>query len=224
MVKFLLIIAALFVTSFSALAQDRQKSIKFTDYDPEINQNEVFLARAKEFLQALTAIGKSTEGFVSVERQSDWAEKIIGLIPKDSDLGRRISFIGRGINYPGSSNIIEFWFIPPGADPPFEVGCALCECPQIDITGRETSSPFRTLTYTASITGGVQQNVTYQWKVSNGTITRGQNTPSIIVKPNLGNISEITVTLEVGGMDPECQCPTTHTFTTKTSPEYEPTR
>ncbi len=80
------------------------------------------------------------------------------------------------------------------------------------------------LTFSASVTGGTQESVTYEWKVSNGAITYGQGTPSIRVKPDRGNINDVTVTLEVGGIDSDCQCPTTRTFTTQISPEYDPTR
>jgi hypothetical protein len=64
------------------------------------------------------------------------------------------------------------------------------------------------MTFTASVTGGTASNLTYNWTVSAGTIESGQGTPSITVRTTSGMAnSNVTATVNVGGQDPECRCP-----------------
>lgn len=64
-----------------------------------------------------------------------------------------------------------------------------CECGSLSVTGPAAAvRPGETMTFTASIAGGDQQNVTYNWSVDNGTIVSGQGTSTITVggTENLG--------------------------------------
>jgi hypothetical protein len=87
---------------------------------------------------------------------------------------------------------------------PIEVPCT---CPTISVTGPAgTVQPGDTMTFTANVSGGSQQNVTYNWTVSNGEIVSGQGTPVITVSTvGLVNTS-ITATVNVS-LDPVCECP-----------------
>ncbi|MEP7076615.1 MAG: hypothetical protein ABI878_12485, partial [Acidobacteriota bacterium] len=64
------------------------------------------------------------------------------------------------------------------------------------------------MTFTANVSGGSQDTVTYNWTVSEGTIASGQGTPSITVTaPMSAAGGNITATVEIGGMDASCNCP-----------------
>jgi hypothetical protein len=76
------------------------------------------------------------------------------------------------------------------------------------------------MTFTANLSGGSQDTpVTYNWSVSAGTIESGQGTPSIVVRaPADGSVTNITATLDVGGLRTECNCPRTASETAGVSP------
>ena len=62
------------------------------------------------------------------------------------------------------------------------------------------------MTFTATVSGGSQTNVTYNWTVSAGSITNGQGTPSITVDTTGLVGQEVTATVEIGGdLCADCQ-------------------
>jgi hypothetical protein len=77
------------------------------------------------------------------------------------------------------------------------------ECPTIEINGpadkRRSESVF-----TARISGGSQQYITYLWSVTNGEILTGQGTPSITIRPPQNATGSVTV--KIGGLDPLAAC------------------
>jgi hypothetical protein len=86
-----------------------------------------------------------------------------------------------------------------------------CDCPSLSVSGPAgITAPGGTMTFTANLGGGSQDQVTYNWSVSAGTIESGQGTPSITVSvPSDMAGGNITATVDVGGFDPNCNC--THT-------------
>jgi hypothetical protein len=82
-----------------------------------------------------------------------------------------------------------------------------CACPTLSVSGPAgVTSPGDTMTFTANVSGG--PSVTYNWTVSRGTIESGQGTPSIVVRTAIGDAgSNVTATVEIGGLDPACNCP-----------------
>jgi hypothetical protein len=86
----------------------------------------------------------------------------------------------------------------------------ICQCPTVSVTGPAgITQPGDSMTFTANVSGGTAQNVTYNWTVSSGTITSGQGTPSITVGTDraMAN-STVTATVTVG-LDVDCDCPKT---------------
>jgi hypothetical protein len=82
-----------------------------------------------------------------------------------------------------------------------------CSCPPAPtITGPSAATkPGDTMTFTANWSG----DGTYNWTVSSGTIESGQGTSSIVVRTTEGMAgTTVTATVEVGGTDPACNCPT----------------
>jgi hypothetical protein len=77
------------------------------------------------------------------------------------------------------------------------------------------------MTFVANVSGGSQDTaITYNWTVSAGTITSGQGTPSITVAvpgPEAA-VTNITATVNLGGFDPRCNCPTQASETAGISP------
>ena len=87
----------------------------------------------------------------------------------------------------------------------------LCDCATLAVSGPAgITNPGETMTFTANVSGGSQSNVTYNWSVSGGSIESGQGTPSITVRTTreMAN-TNVTATVELGGQDPECNCPKT---------------
>jgi hypothetical protein len=61
------------------------------------------------------------------------------------------------------------------------------------------------MTFTANVSGG--GDVTYNWAVSAGTISSGQGTSSITVDTTGLAGQNVTATVDLGGLDPNCGCP-----------------
>lgn len=103
------------------------------------------------------------------------------------------------------------------------VGCAIrCECPTISVTGPAgVTERGATMTFTANVSGGSQQSVTYNWSVSAGSIVSGQGTPSITVTAPSDGTTNVTATVDVGGLDPACNCPSSASETAPVAPPTE---
>ena len=83
-----------------------------------------------------------------------------------------------------------------------------CVCPTVTVGGGGQVEAGTPMTFTANVSGGSSADVTYDWSVSNGTITSGQGTPSISVDtaglPNGTNI-EARVNIGGSGLCAECR-------------------
>lgn len=81
-----------------------------------------------------------------------------------------------------------------------------CVCPTLDVTGPAgITAPGETMTFTANVSGGSGETVTYNWAVSAGTIIEGQGTPVIRVAttPEMAG-GNVTATVNIGGVCEEC--------------------
>lgn len=97
-----------------------------------------------------------------------------------------------------------------------------CVCPTLDVTGPATTiAPGESMTFTANVSGGSGETVTYNWTVSAGTIIEGQGTPVIRVAttPEMAG-SNVTATVEIGGVCEECR--KTDSETAPIAPNPEP--
>ncbi len=84
-----------------------------------------------------------------------------------------------------------------------------CDCATLSVTGPAgITAPGQTMTFTANSSGGTGDR-TYNWSVSSGTIESGQGTPSIVVGTTSDMAdSTVTATVEIGGQEASCNCPT----------------
>ncbi|MFN6963173.1 MAG: hypothetical protein ACK4S4_05330 [Pyrinomonadaceae bacterium] len=84
----------------------------------------------------------------------------------------------------------------------------VCSCPSLSVTEPSgITQPGETMTFTANVSGGTQDNLTYNWTVSNGTIESGQGTSAITVRTTREMAgSNVTATVTLGGTDPNCNC------------------
>lgn len=77
------------------------------------------------------------------------------------------------------------------------------------------------MTFTANVSGGSAQNVTYNWSVSSGTITSGQGTPSITVDTDNSMAGgNVTATVDIG-LDVDCSCDKSASETAPVAPRPE---
>jgi len=83
----------------------------------------------------------------------------------------------------------------------------VCACPDLSVTGPAgVTNPGDSMTFTANVSGGTQQNVTYNWSVSSGTISSGQGTPSITVATDTSMAGgNVTATVSIA-TDATCPC------------------
>ena len=82
-----------------------------------------------------------------------------------------------------------------------------CDCPTtVNVTGPSMITPIGdTMIFTASVIGGDQPSVNYNWSVSAGTIVSGQGTSSITVATNSDLAGQtITATAEATGFCDTC--------------------
>ncbi|MGC2234834.1 MAG: hypothetical protein WA584_01565 [Pyrinomonadaceae bacterium] len=81
-----------------------------------------------------------------------------------------------------------------------------CSCPtSFSVTGPSgTTMPGETMTFSANISGGSQSDVTYNWSVSAGSIESGQGSPVITVRAPSDGTTNVTATVDVGGLCPTC--------------------
>jgi len=85
-------------------------------------------------------------------------------------------------------------------------GCAP-PCPTITVDCPTSAvQPGTAATVTVNLSGGAPGlTPTYNWSVSDGTIASGQGTPSISIDTTGQDGKNITATVEIGGLPPECQ-------------------
>ena len=95
-----------------------------------------------------------------------------------------------------------------------------CNCPTGSISGPAgVTNPGDTMTFTLSLSGG-DRSPTYNWTVSGGTIESGQGTPSIVVRTSAADQgSTITATVNLGGLDPNCNCQTSYSESGPVAPK-----
>jgi hypothetical protein len=104
-----------------------------------------------------------------------------------------------------------------------ECDCVIeCQCPSLSVTGPAgVTQPGDSMTFTANVSGGTAQNVTYNWSVSSGTISSGQGTPSITVATDSSMAGgNVTATVEIG-LDVDCGCPKSASETAPVAPKPE---
>jgi hypothetical protein len=81
-----------------------------------------------------------------------------------------------------------------------------CNCPTLSVTGPAgVTDRGGSMTFTANVSGGSAQNITYNWSVSAGTIASGQGTPSITVTAPSDGTPNVTATVTIG-LDVDCAC------------------
>jgi hypothetical protein len=82
----------------------------------------------------------------------------------------------------------------------------VCVCPTLDVTGPAgITAPGETMTFTANVSGGSGEAVTYNWTVSAGTIIEGQGTPAIRVAttPEMAG-GNVTATVTISNICADC--------------------
>ncbi|HKC65572.1 MAG TPA: hypothetical protein VKB86_18160 [Pyrinomonadaceae bacterium] len=102
------------------------------------------------------------------------------------------------------------------ASPP--ANCCAPPCPTVSIScPTDTVQAGTPATVSVNLTGGGNFNATYTWTVSAGTITSGQGTPSITIDTT-NQSGNITATVDIGGLPPECDHSRSCTFTVAPPP------
>ena len=82
----------------------------------------------------------------------------------------------------------------------------VCECPTLSVTGpADVTTAGETMTFTANVSGGSGETVTYNWTVDRGTIIEGQGTPAIRVATTADMVgNSVTATVLIGGICEDC--------------------
>jgi hypothetical protein len=105
------------------------------------------------------------------------------------------------------------------AEPP--PGCCVPPCPELSVScPTDQIEAGQPATVTANVSGGdPNASITYNWTVSSGSISGGQGTPSITVDTTgMTAGGQVTATVELGGVAPECNRTASCTFEVKKNP------
>ncbi|MEP6850631.1 MAG: hypothetical protein ABI999_17370 [Acidobacteriota bacterium] len=203
--------------TMSVVAQN-PAAVKIDEVDIQTAGSEVFEVRAEAFLKAIMAAEKNTTGLITLYDNDETARKLEVHIATIPTLKNRVLFFSHHIIYQKKTGTVEFWLLPEGAEEPYLPECTkpICWCPDISIIG---SNDFRLsdneLVFKAQINGGDRESVSYEWKVDGGDIVAGTGTATITVKPTISDPKDLKVVLDLGGLDPGCNCPIEATFTSK---------
>jgi hypothetical protein len=95
-----------------------------------------------------------------------------------------------------------------------------CVCPTLGVSGPAgITTPGETMTFTANVSGGSGETVTYNWTVSAGTIIEGQGTPAIRVAttPEMAG-GNVTATVNIEGVCESCLKSANETAGLETTP------
>jgi len=88
----------------------------------------------------------------------------------------------------------------------FIINFELCSCPALSIDGSlDVGRTKPLMTFNLSMSGGQVIKPTYSWTVSAGKIIRGKGKPSITVDTTGVKAEDITATVKIGGLAPECE-------------------
>lgn len=209
--------------AFAIVGLGQTKTYKVTEFDPKVESDESFDGKAALFARTLAEADKSVQGYVNLYTNDPLSKRLTKALSKYPEIEKRINLQRPGVKYTyrQQENGISFWIGSDYTDSPFSAGCVLCDCPTLAVDGErylfDGSDPKEEIVFTANTGGGA--DVTFAWTVSEGTILKGQGTWMIEVKPSIGWNKEVTATVEIGGLDPNCNCPTTASFTTAIRPD-----
>lgn len=85
-------------------------------------------------------------------------------------------------------------------------------CPRIDVTGPSDSViPGDTAIFSVNVSDLDHMKLKYRWTVSAGTIERGSNTPSVVVRTTESGMESLTATVEIEGLPNHCSATESHT-------------
>ena len=192
-------------------------SLKLGEFYPSIENNDVFDKRVNKLVGGLRKADKDTSGYINIYENGDLAARLNRLTENVPELRKRIFLFNPGVRYRVDVDHIEFWLVPKEADPPFPSNCVLCSCPTIEVAGTislfEKSEPKDSITFTASVSGA--GDISYHWTISDGIISGGQGTPEIEVKPNIAWEKDVIATVQIGGLNPICNCMNAASFGSK---------
>jgi hypothetical protein len=74
-----------------------------------------------------------------------------------------------------------------------------CICPTMSITGSESVKAGETVVFTAKVSASAVNDITYNWKISQGEIVKGEGTSEITIKTIQEMRGYIKVTVEING-------------------------
>lgn len=79
------------------------------------------------------------------------------------------------------------------------------DCPKVWMACPTNSPSSKLMKFTVSVTGGKRNgDLSYNWTVTKGKIKSGQGTTTIEVDLEGKDCQELTATVEIGGIDPNC--------------------
>ena len=207
--KIFFLCLCLFVYNSAIFAQENSNAVKVAEYDDKTEKIETFVEKANLFLDKLSKSVETTQGFIVINVKDDLMKKNLSerlhiILSEKSQLkNRNIIAPIPGQRYSFLPEKSEFWIVPQTADYPYTPNCALCVCPTINIDGVKVAGKKTVdLTFTANISGGSADTVTYKWSISAGKIIEGQETP--VIKVDAEGAKEIIATVEIGGVCEEC--------------------
>lgn len=201
-------VVCLLIFHQAMFAQIKPKAIQFDNIsESDADDIQVLTAKLNRFVEKLAAEPETTRGYIDVPANTLIGKKIKLLIAKNIALENRILFWGN-LRHPENSPFfswgIYIYLIPQDAEIPYSSINEPILCPALSIsTITDATKQNSFVIFTAKTAGGEKDDViTYNWKISAGSIIEGQETPTI--KVDAQGAKEITATVEIGGIADEC--------------------
>jgi hypothetical protein len=208
---------------FPTHSQIKVYASKVAELDREV-PNETFVKTVKAFISKLAKSPDGTTGFIAIAGDALTREKIARtIIKKSPKVRQRIEISRAGTRYNKNWDANEFWLIPRGAERPYIPKTGDCDCPQIEVSGKEkVTSDTKEVFFSVSISGANQDSlIRYRWTVSGGTVISGQGTPMIAVRPKSTAVI-IKAEVKLAGLAEKiCNCLESASFTTKIEDNQE---
>jgi hypothetical protein len=227
----ILVVTALIDTSIAqnrkAFKIDTYVENKETDLASLEQKARAFAAQLRRFPTSIgivffyTSMGEKNVNFctknkLTAEKRADYLRNL--LIGREHLGNKRIVLID---GYLRSSTELDLWVVPKGTVRPEATPTRHIDCSCAGIAVNGPADPFdskEVLTFSADVSGGIGDAVTYKWNVLGGRIISGQGTPSIKVKVIRSALKQVTATVNVKGANGCCQyCNERASFTTKVS-------
>lgn len=208
----------LFVPLFNAQDLTPEKVATVKNDEPLISFNTAL----DQFVTELLSRSSTSKAFIALSGKdsdtlNDRLKAVHNLLNQRPELKERVAVSRPGTIYVKKWTETEFWILSSWDQAPYTARTADCSCNILSIQGKQSiDSRTKTVVYVTDFPplNWLDEPISFHWTVKSGDIASGQGSAVITVKRNSQGPNAIDVRLDVGGLDEECHCANSVSFTT----------